>query len=528
MTTVLLTPLPEGRKPRRDDVFECVVTKLRRRGGAEGEWGPFKVELRRGVPGERLLCQVTKRRGELVRARILEVLAPSPDAVEPECAHFASCGGCSFQDSAYELQLREAHARLSDLLLPVLDGSGVTLEPVVAAGPTLGYRNKMDFTFGAQKWIELAHGATLGDAAAEGTTATKTDSSLPDEPRGGHELALGLHAPGRHDKVLDIEHCAIAFPEASEVLNAARELALEHGLAPWDLSAHTGLLRHLVVRKGFRTGEVLVYLVTSTQAGVEQVSRGAGDDVEVGPYAQALLERVPAITTLVHGMRDGIASVAVGERDVVLHGPGVIHEVLGGVRFELSARAFFQTNTAAAERLFELVAAEACPTRDEVVYDLYCGAGTIALLLAPHCREVVGFEVVEEAVIDARRNAERAGIANARFVAGDARYTASTNHVRVLGLPQPDVVVVDPPRAGLHPDVTAFLVELAVPRLVYVSCNPKAAAGDLALLIEGGYRIERAVPVDLFPHTPHVECVFTLTRASASDSGIQTAPDGEG
>ena len=575
MTAALLTPLPEGRKPRRDDVFECVVTKLRRRGGAEGEWGPFKVELRRGVPGERLLCQVTKRRGELVRARILEVLAPSPDAVEPECAHFASCGGCSFQDSAYELQLREAHARLADLLLPVLDGSGVTLEPVVAAGPTFGYRNKMDFTFGAQKWVELAHGATLGDAAADAEPASKSDSSLPGERRaeggvqarqGGssssalddaHDFALGLHAPGRHDKVLDIQHCAIAFPEASEILNVARELALEHGLAPWDLSAHTGLLRHLVVRKGFRTGEVLVYLVTSTQAGVEQVSRRAGDDVEVGPYARALLERVPAITTLVHGMRDGISSVAVGERDVVLHGPGVIHEVLGGVRFELSARAFFQTNTAAAERLFELVAAEACPTQDEVVYDLYCGAGTIALLLAPHCREVVGFEVVEQAVVDARRNAERAGIANARFVAGDARFTASANHVRVLGLPQPDVVV-DPPRAGLHPDVTAFLVELAVPRLVYVSCNPKAAAGDLARLVEGGYRIERAVPVDLFPHTPHVECVFTLTRAegtrverapnsaaastdaqlvagapdstdaprAAADSGIQTTPDG--
>jgi len=576
VTAALLTPLPEGRKPRRDDVFECVVTKLRRRGGAEGEWGPFKVELRRGVPGERLLCQVTKRRGELVRARILEVLAPSPDAVEPECAHFASCGGCSFQDSAYELQLREAHARLADLLLPVLDGSGVTLEPVVAAGPTFGYRNKMDFTFGAQKWVELAHGATLGDAAADAEPASKSDSSLPGERRaeggvqarqGGssssalddaHDFALGLHAPGRHDKVLDIQHCAIAFPEASEILNVARELALEHGLAPWDLSAHTGLLRHLVVRKGFRTGEVLVYLVTSTQAGVEQVSRRAGDDVEVGPYARALLERVPAITTLVHGMRDGISSVAVGERDVVLHGPGVIHEVLGGVRFELSARAFFQTNTAAAERLFELVAAEACPTQDEVVYDLYCGAGTIALLLAPHCREVVGFEVVEQAVVDARRNAERAGIANARFVAGDARFTASANHVRVLGLPQPDVVVVDPPRAGLHPDVTAFLVELAVPRLVYVSCNPKAAAGDLARLVEGGYRIERAVPVDLFPHTPHVECVFTLTRAegtrverapnsaaastdaqlvagapdstdaprAAADSGIQTTPDG--
>lgn len=490
----LLTPLPEGRKPRRDDVFECIVTKLRRRGGAEGVWGPFKVELRRGVPGERLLCQVTKRRGELVRARILETLAPSADFVTPQCAHFDNCGGCSFQDSAYAVQLSEAHARLGELLAPVFEKnpSPVTLEPVVAAGPTFGYRNKMDFTFGTKRWVEFSGASSADDV----------DDAKP------RDFALGLHAPGRHDKVLDVDACEIAFPEANALLGATRALALEMGLAPWDLTDHSGLLRHLLVRKGFRTGEVLVYLVTSTQAGVEQIPA----------FAAELVRRVPAITTLVHGQRDAIASVAEGEADVVLHGTGVIHEVLGGVTFELSARSFFQTNTAAAEALFELVAAEACPTRDEVVYDLYCGAGSIALLLAPHCREVVGFEVVEAAVADAKRNAARAGIANARFIAGDARFTASANHVKLLGIPAPDVVVVDPPRAGLHPDVTAFLGTLAVPRLVYVSCNPKAAAADLLQLIAAGYRVTRAVPVDLFPHTPHVECVFTLVHSRAASA----------
>lgn len=481
MSVELLTPLPEGRKPRRDDEFECRVTRLGRRGGAFAEWGPYQVELRRGVPGERVRCQVTRRRGERVRARVLEVVEPSPRAVAPVCAHFASCGGCSFQDVAYDLQLEEVHARLLDLFAPLLALGEFPVAPVCASGPELGYRNKMDFTFGAKRWVEEGEVGEL----------------LP------RDFALGLHAPGRHDKVLDVERCSIAFEEASPILASCRELSRELDLAPWDLAQHTGLLRHLVLRKGFRTGEVLAYLVTSSQAGIERIPT----------FAAALVERHPEITTLVHGVRDAISSVSEGETDEVLHGPGVIREVLGGIAFELSARSFFQTNTAAAEALFELVAREACPSQDEVVFDLYCGAGSIALLMAGSCREVWGFELVEAAVADAKKNAAAAGISNAHFVAGDARVTASAEGLERLGAPRPDVVIVDPPRAGLHPDVTAFLGELAAPRLVYVSCNPKAAVGDLLKLIESGYVIRRAAPVDLFPHTPHVECVFTLERA---------------
>jgi len=474
----LLTPLPEGRKPRRDDEFECRVTRLGRRGGAFGRWGPYQVALRRGVPGELLRCQVTRRRGELVRARVLEVLEPSPRAVEPVCEHFASCGGCSFQDVSYDLQLEEVHARLVDLFAPLLALGDFPLAPVAAAGPQLGYRNKMDFTFGAKRWVEEGEEGELR----------------------ARDFALGLHAPGRHDKVLDVTKCWIAFEEASPILSSCRELSSEMDLSPWDLAQHTGLLRHLVLRKGFGTGEVLAYLVTSSQAGVEGIPG----------FAAALVERHPEITTLVHGVRDAISSVSEGETDEVLFGPGVIREVLGGITFELSARSFFQTNTAAAESLFELVAREACPSKDEVVFDMYCGAGSIALLMAASCREVWGFEIIEAAVVDAKRNAAAAGISNAHFVAGDARVTASAENLEKLGAPHPDVVIVDPPRAGLHPDVTAFLGELAAPRLVYVSCNPKAAVGDLTKLIAAGYRIVRAAPVDLFPHTPHVECVFTL------------------
>ena len=362
---------------------------------------------------------------------------------------------------------------------------------------TWGYRNKMDFTFGSKRWVE--------------------SGAIEDETARPRDFALGLHAPGRHDKVLDVASCAIAFEAGEEIRTAARELARELELEPWDLLEHRGLLRHQVLRTGERTGEVLVYLVTSSGAGVERIPE----------YATRLVERCPAITTLVHGVRDAISSVAEGETDVVLHGPGFIREELGGVTFEVSARSFFQTNTAAAEGLFRVVAEEACVTHDEVLFDLYCGAGSIALLLAGSCREVWGFERVPEAVEDARRNATAAGIENARFVAGDVLETASATGLAELGAPAADVVVVDPPRAGLHPGVRAFLVERAAEgsgrRLVYVSCNPKAAAVDLETLVDGGFRVLRARPVDLFPHTPHVEVVFTLEWVGPPDADEESA-----
>ena len=474
----------------------------RRRGGARGSWGPFTVELREGVPGELLSCQVTKRRGETIRARVLERLEPSPRAVAPACEHAASCGGCSFQDSAYDLQLEQLHARLEDLLAPLRARHPFPVAPVLGGealgAPLFGYRNKMDFTFGARRWVE----------------------ARDDAPAAPKDFALGLHAPGRHDKVLDVTTCAIAFPAANPVLAAARELALELGLAPWDPTTHEGLLRHLVLRTAEATGELLVYLVTSSQAGVERVE----------DYVARLVARCPAITTVVHGVRDAVSSVAEGETDRVLVGPGFVREGLGEVTFEVSARSFFQTNTRAAAGLFRIVAEEACPTHAEVVHDLYCGAGSIALLLAGSCREVWGFERVPEAVEDARRNAAAAGIDNARFVAGDVLETASAAGLAALGAPAPDVVVVDPPRAGLHPGVRAFLVERAASgagrRLVYVSCNPKAAAVDLEELVDGGYRVLGARPVDLFPHTPHLEVVFTLVFEGAPAAGEPRDADG--
>lgn len=473
----------QARKPRHGDEFELVLSHFERRGQSVGqtqdaEGVPYRGRLRGGAPGDRLRAMVVKRRRDVLDMRALELLEAGPARVQPRCEHHASCGGCSFQECSYEEQLLQKHRQLCEALA----GAGLELEadvaPVVGCEEPWAYRNKMEFSFGSRRWVEF------------------------DEPEDADSsFALGLHAPGRFDKVLDLRECRIVFDEGEAILKSAGRLAREQGLPPWDVREHTGFLRHLVVRHGANTGEVMVNLVTFSES-----------PELMQPFASALLEAHPEITTLVQTIHSGVASVAHGERELTLHGPGYIEEQLLGLRFRISARSFFQVNTRQAELLFEHVRGEAAPSGEEIVYDLYSGAGTIALLLAPKAREVYAFEQVPEAVADARRNAAANGIGNVHFHEGDVLKQLDRAIGESPELPRPDVVIVDPPRAGLHPKVPAKLLELGAARLVYVSCNLNNGAKDIAELVAGGYQVRRIQPVDLFPHTPHVECVVTLER----------------
>lgn len=480
-------PAP-GRKPRRGDLLQADFEHLDRRGlglgRARHETGVYRVATRGALPGSRAVVDVGRRRGERLEARVHELLDPGPFAVAPRCVHAGTCGGCAFQGLEYGRQLVELRRLVEEALTAGPVGrralaAGVEVEPVIGAEEPWHYRNKMDFTFASRRWVE------------------------PHEPEGAEaDFALGLHVAGRHEKVLDLRECHIAFRGAAEILASVRELAREQGLTPWDLRRHEGLLRHLVLRRAEASGEVLVDLVTSAEA-----------PREMARLCATLLERHPEITTIVQDVSTRAASVALGELERVLHGPGVIRETLAGVTFEVSARSFFQTNTRQAERLVEVVREEAGLTGREVLVDLYCGAGTLGLTLARSVRELVGYESVPSAVADARRNAERNGIAHARFVEGDV-----LEAVRAADptLARADVCVVDPPRAGLHPKVARHVGTLPAPRLVYVSCNVQAAARDLEALAEGGYELRRVRALDLFPHTPHVECVLTLERPPGS------------
>jgi 23S rRNA (uracil1939-C5)-methyltransferase len=436
------------------------------------------VAVRGGLLGARVRAEVVKRRRERVEARVGSVLVPSPHAEPARCPHVGSCGGCSFQGLAYPAQLAAKERLLAGVLAPL----GARIEPALACAQPWHYRNKMDFTFARARWIE------------------------PGEPEGAASgFALGLHARGHFHKVLDLRTCSIAFAEAAPILATVRALARARGLAPWDVRARAGLLRHLVLRKSWASGAILADLVTTSAA-----------PEELEPLARELARAHPELTTLVQHVNPGVALVAGGRLERVFHGSGEIEERLGGLSFGISAGSFFQTNTPQAERLLALVRAAAAPRAGETVFDLYCGCGVFALALARDVgpERVVGFELVTSAVEDARANARRNGLAGVRFVAGDLAETLAVETLALRGLARPEVCIVDPPRAGLHPRVSAALRLLGPRRIVYVSCHPRAAVGDVLVLLAAGYRLDRVQPLDLFPHTPHVECVFVLERAA--------------
>jgi 23S rRNA (uracil1939-C5)-methyltransferase len=468
------------RRPRRGDPIELGVESFDERALGVGRVGEMRVRMRRALPGDFVRARVLRRRGTHVDALVEQRIAPSADRVAPRCEHFGSCGGCSFQDLAYDAQLRG----LRELVVEAFRAHGlpgtIEIEPVIAAPDRWHYRNKMELTFGARRWVDAAEPA---NAPAD--------------------FALGFHATGMHTKVVDVRSCAIQAPIADAIAGTARELARARGIPPWDIRTHTGLLRHLVLRVARSTGEIMVNLVTSS----------AAPEI-VDEYAAEIVARHTQITTFVQNVNTRKAAIAVGEWERVLHGPGTIRERVLGRTFAISANSFFQTNSAQAEALFTLVRDAARLSGRELVFDLYCGGGAIAVLLADAAREVIGLEQSAAAVADARRNAELNALGNVRFVAGDVldglSSLAASSPAR-----KPDLCVVDPPRAGLHPRMLPRLAELSPERIVYVSCNPRAAARDVRWLAEHGYAIDRIRPIDLFPHTPHVECVIGLSRVGA-------------
>jgi 23S rRNA (uracil1939-C5)-methyltransferase len=421
---------------------------------------------------------VTRSRSSHGEARVLELLEPSPDRVGAPCADFGSCGGCAYQTLDYPAQLRQKRDLVRDPLQRIGGLESLEVAPCLPSPDIWNYRNKMEFSFARRRWLrpeELNTGVD-GDLGA----------------------ALGLHVPRVFDKVIEIGECHIQDPRANAVLEATRTFARASNLPAYDTRSRQGYWRFLVIRTGRQTGEIMINLVTAfPQADV------------AAAWAAMIREQLPDVDSLLNGIAPRPASAVILDEIHLLHGREHILERLGDLHFEISPSAFFQPNTRAAELLYLEVEKRTGDLQGKVLFDLYCGTGTIALFLARSAAKVVGLELSEAAIANARQNAARNQIYNAAFTAGDVRGTLA-NAVRRHGVP--DVVVLDPPRAGNHPKFLQALIELAPPRIVHVSCNPSTLARDLALLVAAGYTPEEAQPVDLFPHTPHVETVIALRR----------------
>jgi 23S rRNA (uracil1939-C5)-methyltransferase len=448
-----------------DQELELRIDSLAFGGNGVARLDGFVLFVRRGLPGDLVRARVTKVKRNHAEAVTVDVLEPGPVRVEAPCAHYPACGGCRFQDLAYEAQTAEKESQVRDALQRIGGIAQPPLEPILPAESIFHYRNKFEYSF-----MQEDDGPTLG-----------------------------LHRAGRWDEVLPLERCWLTTDLGNGIRNAVRDWAREERLRAYDQQTHEGFLRHLVVREGRNTGQALVVLVTAP---------GELPDQE---HFVDVLRRFPEVRSIHWAINDRPAEITRDLPTRLLYGEDAIEEDLCGLRFRVSPNAFLQTNTAMAEHLYRLVGEFAQLQGGETVYDLYCGTGTIGLTLARDALTVWGVEASEEAVSCAIDNAALNAIGNAAFFAGDVGRSLEDLHARSG---DPDVVVVDPPRAGLSGRAVRQLGQLAPERIVYVSCNPTTLAGNVKELTgEWGYRLERLRPVDMFPHTPHVEVVASLRRA---------------
>ena len=449
--------------------LELRVDSLAYGGNGVARLNGFVVFVKRGLPGDTVRARVTKVKRSHAEAFALEVVDAGAPRVEAPCAHYPACGGCRFQDLAYEAQLAAKADQVRDALERIGGLTGFELEPALGANAVFHYRNKLEYSF----------------------------------TRDANGVALGFHRAGRWDDVLAVEKCWLTTDLGNAIREAVAEWARAEGLVPFDQLTQEGFLRHLVVREGRNTGQALVTLVTAPA--------GPGDQ-GVGWWESfvSTLRRFPEVRSINWAVNDSPAEVT-NLPTRVLWGNEAVEEEILGLRFRVRPNAFLQTNTGMCEELYRLAIEYAALTGEETVYDLYSGIGTIGLAMARDALTVWGVEASEESVACALENAELNGIANAAFFAGDV--AAAVGELRDRA-GDPDVVVVDPPRAGLTGKALRLVGGLAAERLVYVSCNPTTLAGNAKELTgEVGYRLERARPVDMFPHTPHVETVALFTRA---------------
>jgi 23S rRNA (uracil1939-C5)-methyltransferase len=446
----------------KGEELELRIDSLAYGGNGVARLNGFVVFVRRGLPGDTVRARVTQVKRNHAEAVVVDVIEHGAPRVEPACIHFGICGGCRFQDLDYAAQLAAKEAQVRDALERLGGVADPTVEPIVPAESIYDYRNKLEYSF----------------------------TETPAGP------GLGFHRAGRWDEVLEIERCWLTGGLGNAIRDCVRDWARAEGLRAYSQESGEGYLRHLVVREGRNTGEALAVLVTAPGP-----LRGGETLVEA-------LRRFPEVRSIHHAVNDRPAEVT-NLPTALLWGREWIEEELLGLRFRVRPNAFLQTNTKMCERLYELVVEGAALTGEETVFDLYCGIGSIGLALARNALTVWGIEVSEESIACAVENAEQNGMPNAAFFAGEVG--ADLAELRERSGPV-DVVVVDPPRAGLTNKALRGVSALEAPRIVYVSCNPTTLAGNARQLVAAGYRLERTRPVDMFPHTPHIETVAVFSR----------------
>ncbi|MCM8710885.1 23S rRNA (uracil(1939)-C(5))-methyltransferase RlmD [Clostridium sp. SYSU_GA19001] len=449
---------------KKGNEYEIVIEKTEFPGYGIGILGDKKIYVKNALPGQKILGRITKKKKEYIEAKALEILEDVDYKIPQSCLHFAECGGCSHQTISYEKQLEFKKEQVLSLLkengIDNFEFLGIEKSP-----EQFGYRNKMEFTFG-------------------------------DYEKGG-ELSLGMHIKGRTFGIVTVDNCQIVDEDYRKILTAVLKYFREKRLPHYRILSHEGYLRNLVIRKAKNTGEILINIVTSSQM-----------DFDFSELTE-MLRTLPyegILVSILHSINDSLADVVQADNIEILYGRDYITEKLLGLKFKITPFSFFQTNSKGAEKLYSIVRDFMEDSQSKVVFDLYCGTGTIGQIVAPKAKKVIGVELIEEAVEAANENAKLNGLNNCKFIAGDVAKVIQNLKDK------PEIIILDPPRAGVHPIALKYVVDFNAPDLIYVSCNPKSLVNDLKVLKDNGYVIQKVKLMDLFPHTPHVECVVKIEK----------------
>jgi 23S rRNA (uracil1939-C5)-methyltransferase len=461
------TPYPV----KKNGVYPVVIDSLAFGGKGVARKDDYVIFVNRAIPGDRINARIIKRKKNYAEAIIDSFIEKSADRLTAPCTYFDFCGGCTWQNLSYENQLKFKTQIVKDALKQLSAINPQVILPILPSANSFSYRNKMEFSFAEKKWL---------------TPRDLKDDSIK------KDFALGLHVPGTFDKIIHIENCMLQSENANSILKFVSEFSLKNKLQPYGLRSHEGLMRFLVIRESALTREIMVNIVT------------AYPDNRLEKLAHELCNAFPFIRGVINNINSKKAQIAVGEKEFVLAGEATIEDEIYPFKFEISANAFFQTNTQQAKELYAKVMEFAEVGADETALDLYCGTGTISLFLAQKCKQVFGFEISADAVQNAQTNAKKYQFENIKFIAGDVIHNMGNLQFK------PQLIVTDPPRSGMHQHVVESILNLAPEKIVYVSCNPTTMARDLKILNQK-YSVDKVQPVDMFPQTYHIECVTRLT-----------------
>lgn len=450
-------------------IIEIDITDLAFDGKAVGHLDGKVIFLNGGLPGERVRAEIVRSKPRYYNGIVHEIMQRCDKRIEAVCEHFSICGGCSWQDLDYNEQLKYKKHQTVDCLARLGHITDVEVADVIGSGEKFFYRNKMEFSF-----------------------HVTTDESF----------TLGLHQRGHYDKIFDLRQCHLESQLSNKLVDWIRNWVTRESIPVYDVKQHTGYMRFLVIREGKRTSQTMVNIVTNY-----------GDFPNAEELVRQMTHDFPAVVTIIHNQNDKRSNIAVGEIESILHGPGYIEELLCDKTFRIRANSFFQTNPVQAETLYRTAFEMLQPDPGDRVLDLYCGTGSISILLAGQVSEVLGVELVSDAIRAARENAELNGITNTNFIEANV---AEFLKAPPTNLADFHVVIIDPPRAGLHPKALKRLLSLQPEKLLYISCNPSTFARDARRIIDSGYQLPKVQPVDMFPHTMHIELVglFSLTEDS--------------